>query len=612
MFLGSIASDILDTIQNGIFWLLLKLDAIVYSFIDWIYQIILMLANGDILGNTNLVDELINRLYLIIGVIILFLVAYSLLRSMVNPDEILKGKESPIKIIQNVIISVVLIAVIPYIFTFAMDFQNSLLKQNTIGRLILGEGNSENASSNTVDDGGFNIAINVFQAFFQPNTNAGYCTGNTSIDQNYPDCEELTDKVGDTGLDYYSWWQEKIINNKNLFALSEANTLVAQNKISYTFIISTIAGAFVVFVLVSYCIDIAIRLVKLAVFQLIAPLPILARIIPKEDTKKIFSNWLKATISTYVEVFIRLGILFFAVFIIDLVVSNFNTIFDTMGNLENVNPILVLIAQALVILGIILFVKQLPQIIKDITGLDGGKYNVFGSAMKGLSTIGALGTGTVRGFTTGFDKEHIPSSVGRGLKNAFSSGAKSFVGASQKEYKSLKDIKGNAHASVEEVINRQRQRQAEKAAKKRDLESYQTMPQGEHEPDFIYKVRQNKIGSAILKNAKDTTAGIKEWAGVSGSDPTTDNRTKEAINAIGSLVGSMQDVWKKDPGFIKAKEEANNAEALYNAVNKDYQEMLERGVSVTDAEQQIIQKYQMSKNEAQRRMDVAKSVQKSQ
>lgn len=605
--------SIVNAIQSAIFWLLLKIDAIIYTFIDWVYQIILMLANGNILSNTELVDELINRLYIIIGVIILFLVAYSLLRSMVNPDEALKGKESPVKIVQNVIISVVLIAIIPYIFDFAMNFQTSLLQQNTIGKLILGEGTSESTSAQTVDDGGFNIAINVFSAFFQPNINMGYCTTNSSINQNYPDCETLTGNIGNY-TDYHSWWNTEIIENKNLFALSQSSGLVADESITYTFIISTIAGAFVVFVLISYCIDIALRLVKLSVFQLIAPLPILARIVPKEDTKKIFSNWLKATISTYVEVFIRLGILFFAVFIINIVVSNFNSIFNVATeNWGNVNPILLLIAQALVILGIILFIKQAPQIIKDITGLDGGKYNVLGSAMRGLSTVGALGTGTVRGFTTGFDKEHIPSSIGRGIKNAFAGGAKSFTGAAQKEYKGLGDIKKNAHASVEEVINKQRQRQADKAAKKRDLQAYRdTITQGEHEPNFIYKVRKTKAVSSIAKGSKDTVAGIKEWAGVSGSDPTTDNRTKEAINAIGSLVGSMQDVWKKDPGFIKAKEEANNAEALYNAIEKEYQGMLRNGIDENTAAQNIENKYQMTKAEAKRRMDVAKSIQKSQ
>lgn len=454
--------SILNAIQSGIFWLLLKIDAIVYTFIDWIYQVILMLANGNILNDTNLVDEVINRVYIIIGVVILFLVAYSLLRSMINPDEALKGKESPVKIIQNVIISVVLIAIVPYIFGFAMQFQTSILQQNTIGRLILGEGNGQNSSSQTIDDGGFNIAINVFQAFFQPNTSMGFCTGNDSIDQNYPDCEPLEESIGGYN-NYNDWWENEVIANKNLFAIADASGLVAANQISYTFIISTIAGAFVVLVLVSYCIDIAIRLVKLAVFQLIAPLPILARIVPKEDTKKIFSNWLKATISTYLEVFIRLGILFFAVFIIDLVVSNFDTIFNIAGeNWGNINPILLLIAQALVILGIILFVKQLPQMIKDITGLDSGKYNVFGSALQAASMLGG---GVLTAARNWNDRENIQgkNALTRGFNRVRSSlgGAGSAAFRSMMNRDNVKDVKSmraNARDSANKAFQAHQER----------------------------------------------------------------------------------------------------------------------------------------------------------
>ncbi len=469
---------ILDAIQSAIFWLLLKIDSIVYTFIDWIYQIILMLANGDILGNTNLVDELMNRLYLIIGVIILFLVAYSLLRSMVNPDEALKGKDSPVKIVQNVIISVVLIAVVPYIFTFAMQFQSSLLQQNTIGRLILGEESSGNSSSETIDDGGFNIAINVFQAFFRPNTDAGYCTGNASIDANYPDCQDLMIDIGDYD-NFYDWWQNDVYGDRNFGAISEAAEYAATDQISYTWIISTLAGAFVVFVLVSYCIDIAIRLVKLAVFQLIAPLPILARIVPKEETKKIFSNWLKATISTYVEVFIRLGILFFAVFIIDVVVDNFDTIFNTIGeNWGNVNPVLVLIAQALVILGIILFVKQLPGIIKDITGLDGGKYNVFGSAMKGFNTLRSLpkiATQTWNNTNDNPNHGRIWNGANR-LKNALLSTGKGIMDNHEAEYKGIGDLNKNYEKITTENLAERRRKEAIRKAKLNRKERYKREP----------------------------------------------------------------------------------------------------------------------------------------
>ena len=62
---------------------------------------------------------MVSRIYVIIGVIVLFLVAYSLLKSMVNPDEAFKGKKSPVNIIKDVLISIVLISIVPYIFDFA-------------------------------------------------------------------------------------------------------------------------------------------------------------------------------------------------------------------------------------------------------------------------------------------------------------------------------------------------------------------------------------------------------------------------------------------------------------------------------------------------------------
>ena len=98
-----------DTIVSFFFGVLLTLDALIYSLISWVYQIILVLCNADILSNNFEIDALVGRIYIILGVVILFLVAYSLLKSMVNPDEAMKGKKSPVTIVKDVIISVVLI-----------------------------------------------------------------------------------------------------------------------------------------------------------------------------------------------------------------------------------------------------------------------------------------------------------------------------------------------------------------------------------------------------------------------------------------------------------------------------------------------------------------------
>ncbi len=568
MLIMNILEDALNTIQTGIFWLLLQIDAIIYNFANWLYQIILMLANGNLLENDDLVGELLNRIYVIVGVIVLFLVAYSLLRSMVNPDEALKGKESPTKILLNVISSVVLIAIVPYIFTFAMDFQSSLLRQNTIGRLILGEGTGNNSTSDMINDGGFNLAINVFSAFFQPNTNKGYCTGKDSIDIYYPDCRPLEVSMPSYEL-YDEWWEEEVINDRNFSAIADVSDLVAANDISYTFIISTIAGIFVVFVLVSYCIEIAIRLVKLAVFQIMAPLPILARIVPKEDTKKIFSNWLKATISAYVEVFIRLGVLFFVVFIVDVVVDNFNTIFDTMNNLSSVNPVLVLIAQALVILGIVLFALQLPNIIKDITGLDSGKYNVFGSALMSGALLGAGVTAAVRNWNT-----KNPDGSSRSFGAKLRSAAGGFGSAALRstmhrgDIKGLKDVKQNIRNSTEEAIKKRIERENAKQEQKAYIQEFNEQRARDGKKDLG---KFGIVAGALKYKAQRTGAAVTDWA--SGSFEVQ----QQILNEVNEFMKNAKAVKSTTEGLVRDKKylfKMGNAKDYGNGIQTNGNETL--------------------------------------
>ncbi len=378
------------------FWgILLTLDSIVYFLISWLYQIILLLCRIDILGNGTEISELVGRVYTIIGVVILFLVAYSLLRAMVNPDD-LKGKKSPTNIVKNVLISIALIALTPTIFSFALDFQNALLEQNTIGKLVLGDRTDGESSATTIEKGGNRMAATVLQSFLHPNYSQ--CTIVTSDDGSVGyDCPEIATgglnfllfEVANEHTTYDAVWDE-VENNGNFLNITTfAYALAHESTMTYYPIISTIAGAFVFLVLLSYCIDIAIRTIKLAVFELIAPLPILARIMPGEQGNKVFSNWVKACISTYTEVFIRLAILFFAVLIIKIVIQNIPTIFLDLGLLNgDVGITVFLFTQAFLVIGIILFVKQAPQILKDITGLDSGKYNVLRSAKQALSFVG--------------------------------------------------------------------------------------------------------------------------------------------------------------------------------------------------------------------------------
>lgn len=449
----------MKVVQGAAFWLLLKIDSVIYTFIDWIYRIIMILAQRNLLEDSTYIEEMIKRLYIVIGVVILFFAAYSLLRSMVNPDEALKGKESPVKMLTNVIVSIVLIAIIPSVFNFAMDFQNALLKQNTIGKLILGEtytdknGNTIN-SAEVISNGGFEMAETIFQAFFHPSYDGeegGYCTEIASIDNDT--CTHL--QIDNT--DYSTWWTNNVSNPRDFGAIANLSSEVVDGKIDYTMFISTIVGIFVLFVLVIYAYQVAIRLIKLSIFQLIAPLPIIARILPDKNGKQVFSNWIRTTLATYVEVFVRLGILYFAIFIIKIINSNFDGIVNfTKESWGTNSAIIAIIAEVLVIAGIFEFVRQLPGILKDLTGLDSKKYSrdLIGGLGMMTASFGGGVTAAVRSFNADKDKVGMKNRLFRATTAGLGAGVRG--GWNGRRVENIRDIPKTAGMTASATLKHRR------------------------------------------------------------------------------------------------------------------------------------------------------------
>lgn len=437
MFLGvwwnpaTWGQGLLDGIISGLYWILLTFDCIIYSFVSYIYQIFLVLAQGSQIIDDKFVGDLVNRIFLIIGVVMLFIIAYSLLKSMLNPDESIKGKKSPVNIIKDVIISVVLIALLPTIFEFAFEFQSSLLINNTIGKIIVGSaGSGTSDPADTIRQGGYIMSEGVFKAFLHANPEycdnvSEECRGDISncdkssgigVTESGQECKIIT--VDDQGTTFGELWDEAR-DASTFWALARIGPKIVSGEVNYYFLIAPTAGLFVLFVLLRYCLDMALRLVKLAVYEVIAPIPIFARILPGEQGGKVFSNWVKATISTFTEVFIRIAILYFAVFLISTITSSIDNIFGTMIN-GTARLDILLLAQALIIIGIIMFVRQAPEILKEITGLDAGKYGK--SLMKGIGMMTAtLGGGVTAAVRTAANADDSTGRLQRGF-NAFRAG----------------------------------------------------------------------------------------------------------------------------------------------------------------------------------------------
>lgn len=420
-----------DVIVPGLYKVCLSIDNVIYSFINTIYQIFLLLSNA-VLVDSETLNQLTERIYQIISVVMLFILAYSLLRALVNPDELNKGEQSALKFIFNIVLSIVLIVIMPVIFDFAYKLQGALLTNNTIGKIIIG---TDGDSQSTIKNGGLNMSLSIFQAFFHPTggQDRNYCiTLEQEIEKDTYDCEPLTVKDDNNNDLTYGTVVYEIKNTAaNFIPFKNFVLNIVDGTITYNFLISSIAGLFVVYILVVYCFDLGLRAVKLSFYQLISPVAVLSRLMPGESNK-IFDKWVKVTLATFMEVFIRIAILFFAVLLLDVVITKF----ETLEGLEAVfatdagavSGSVMFFAKAFIIMGILTFVKQAPKLISDLTGIDSGNMSLgIKNRLSGMLGAGIVGgaIGRVAGGATGF--------VGAGLaaKRAggsfFAGGANGFV-----------------------------------------------------------------------------------------------------------------------------------------------------------------------------------------
>lgn len=388
--------------MSAIYSILLTIDGAIYDLISSMFTIFNFLAKTDLFSN-DLYGQIVRRMYVILGMIMMFALAYSLLKAVINPDEFSKGENSFPKLIKNVVISLGIIAVLPTVFTVAFNIQNSILNYDTIPKLVLGE----DYNSQVYQDPGRSIAFNTYSAFLHINENK--CEAKSSSDtilteEQIKNCGNNI--VANTGnRHWYNLWLFPdasspsftdvvySVNNNNIsFAnFNQFSDAVTKGEISYIPVVSTICGLFLLYVLVNFCFDMAVRVVKLMFFQIIAPIPVVCRVIPGGKMKDVFSTWTKKTISTFIDVFIRIFIMYIGVFVIKAVIDNWDNIM--LGS--NLTSGLGLIAKALIIMGVIIFIRQAPKLLADMFHLDAGDMKL--GIMDKLAAGGALTAGAFIG-----------------------------------------------------------------------------------------------------------------------------------------------------------------------------------------------------------------------
>lgn len=389
--------DIVETLITGVYTLLLILDGIVYNLVNYFYEIFLFLAKINIFSNTDY-EEIVQSIYIVLGVIMLFILAYSLLKAIINPDSFAKGESSFPNLVKNILTSLIIIILLPTVFSVAFNIQNVFLNNNTIFKIILGD----NSSTDTIEKSGGQMSYYTFRAFFHESeewcTSDGnnYSVGTLRTDGSLSDdCKNFI--TNSDGEDLMTVDNQVYSGTRSFSAYSSFASAVNEGQIDYMFIISTLAGLFLVYVLLSFCFDLAVRVVKLAFYQIIAPIPVVCRILPGGKLKDTFSKWTKQVISLFLEVFIRIGVMCIGVLLLTKIIDNFSTIdFDLLDGFAQKQ-----IVQALLIMGVVIFIRQCPKLIGELFGLDTGGMKlgimdklamggglIVGAAAGGLATAG--------------------------------------------------------------------------------------------------------------------------------------------------------------------------------------------------------------------------------
>lgn len=412
------ASFILNSFRS----IISVIDRAVYGLISFLYQILQLLAEKQIFSG-DVIDSFATRVYTLLGLIMVFKVTFSLINYVVNPDLITDKTQGVGNIAKNIVITLVLIIITPYLFDFGYRLQGAILKDNILPRLILETDDTNSTSlevkmdpvvcdgrSTYVDNYGDYMAMMTLRPFYQFDKTVLNRNRNDYIEDQYCKAKNTNDLL-----------KSEIYKADE--GISDQNN-VGSYLIDYSLILSTVAGVIVALMLLTLCMDVAVRTIKLGFLEIVSPIPIISYIDPKSGKDGIFKKWYKEVFGTWLGLFVKLAAIYFAIYIISLVGQA-----DLSSEEHGIWIMLFLI------IGALMFAKQFTKLIEDIFGLkvDGlslhpikkiqdqalfGKQLLGAGTAVGVGTLGAVGAGAANVANNFKHKKDGKFTLGNNLKMA--------------------------------------------------------------------------------------------------------------------------------------------------------------------------------------------------
>ena len=201
-----------------------------------------------------------------------------------------------------------------------------------------------------------------------------------------------------TGTDCASLKAQALLTPEGNAAIKSA---LGNDTMELEFIPALIAGIGILVWIVVLCVDVIIRRFKLLLLQMIAPIPIISYADPNDQ---MFNKWGKMYISTYLDLFLKLIAISFAVSLLEIVwVIRPNSAIETF----------------FYVVAILVFAKMIPSMISDIFGIKLGSGTFKDITGMGKSALG-FGAGALLGGAIG---AATGAQAGNGIFGKIGSGA---------------------------------------------------------------------------------------------------------------------------------------------------------------------------------------------
>ena len=353
------------------YYLAVWLYELIPSLYDLFYKIVTINKNAkevqvnEVTGQVTVtdilnVDKLSKNIYLLMAAIMLFAFAIRLLSSIVNPDNMFDKKKGVQALLMRAFIGIVLIGGIPLAFDKLYEFQQDILDRDLIARYVFGM-NIEEDKENKVTIG-HTIMAQSFSAFCYP-ANEGKTK--TAIKESYYKIMN-GDSSGFDKLGSY-------INDKD----------DGEYIIKFHSILSPVFAVFMDYQMILLCIDTALRTFKLMFLEILTPLVICACIFSEKD---ILHKWANMVFSTYLIVFTKIIGLYFLAYGLSLT----DTLLGLGDSVEAGNWLERGLIHALLVIGLLQLVKQIPDILDKVFGIKIEDQGGIGSRLAGMAGVGNI------------------------------------------------------------------------------------------------------------------------------------------------------------------------------------------------------------------------------